>query len=194
MSNTLPKEQLLLKLLKKTQADHDGETLIAIRMANKLLADAGWDWEKLLAGKITVVEDPFKSLTDPGRPTHTPNRQQAPGRPTPTRAGPPPFDLDQHGWGPVFQTSPPPRQAPPPPQPVSTTIKGVSINRFPGFCWSCAKEVIAGNGSIFKPRTHNIRGPDKFEVVCGSCDGTQVCQSNRAIATGKRKRSVGDLA
>lgn len=61
----LPKHELLLKLLKMTASTNDGEALVALRKANQLLASAGWDWDRLLAGKITVVGDPFGGLQRP---------------------------------------------------------------------------------------------------------------------------------
>ena len=46
----LQKHHLLLKLLKMTTSDNDGECLVSIRKANGLLREAGWDWDRLLAG------------------------------------------------------------------------------------------------------------------------------------------------
>lgn len=65
MSQELPKHELLLKLLKMTTSSNDAEALVAVRKANQLLATAGWTWDKLLAGKITVVGDPFGNLQRP---------------------------------------------------------------------------------------------------------------------------------
>ena len=64
-SPELPKHELLLKLLKMTASDNDAEALTAMRKANALLASADWTWDKLLAGKITVVGDPFGNLQRP---------------------------------------------------------------------------------------------------------------------------------
>lgn len=61
----LPKEQLLLKMLKMTTSDNDGQALVAIRKANQLLDAAGWSWDKLIAGKIKVVANPFSNLATP---------------------------------------------------------------------------------------------------------------------------------
>lgn len=83
----IPKEQLLVKLLKMTSSSNDGEALTAMRKANELLKTAGWDWDKLFAGKIKVVADPFANLgTPPNNPAVT--RTQAPApppRPAPKR-------------------------------------------------------------------------------------------------------------
>lgn len=195
----LPKQELLVKLMGMTTAENDHEALAALRRANALLSAAGWDWAKLIHGKITVVADPFAAIADPRptAPTATTQRTPAPGRPQPMRPrSPPPYDSDQHGWGPVFGGGPSAPPSPPPQAPTSlTNIKGVSVNRFPGFCWCCAQEVIAGRGFVFKPRAHNPYGPDKFMVICAPCEGKGVqCQSSPALATGKRRRSVGDLA
>ena len=61
----LPKQELLIKLLKMTTSNSDGEALAAVRMANNLLKTAGWDWEKLINGKITIIEDPFSKTPEP---------------------------------------------------------------------------------------------------------------------------------
>ena len=62
---TLPREALLLKCLKMTTSDNDNQALVAIRKANDILASAGWDWDKLIEGKIKVVENPFSKISDP---------------------------------------------------------------------------------------------------------------------------------
>jgi len=61
----VPKQDLLTKLLKMTSSSNDGEALTAIRKANDLLKSAGWDWDKLMAGKIKVAADPFANLQQP---------------------------------------------------------------------------------------------------------------------------------
>lgn len=95
MSNAtgeLPRHELLLKLLKMTASTNDAEALVALRKANQLLATAGWDWDKLLSGKITVVGDPFGNLQRPA--AHEPNPyaqpRTPPGRPAATQAQCPP--------------------------------------------------------------------------------------------------------
>lgn len=92
MSADIPKHELLLKLLKMTASDNDGEALTAIRKATALLAFAGWDWDRLLAGKITIVGDPFGNLQRPApqaapyQPREAPRPPQAPPqRPTTPR-------------------------------------------------------------------------------------------------------------
>jgi hypothetical protein len=179
VSDALPKQELLIKLMGMTTASNDGEALNALRMANRLLDAAGWDWKRLIEGRITVVEDPFKSIHDPfaGRRTQsvdvdmsTPRYRPAPTPPSPT-----------------------PAQAPNPPQPF---IVGVSTNRFPAFCWNCAVEVLAGKGKIFKPSTHNPHAPSTWQVICAPCEAVSpACKPFAAVQSGsRRKKSVGDLA
>lgn len=73
-----------IKLMKMTTATIDGEALAAIRMANKMLRTNGHDWEQLLKGKITIVNDPFGSIPTP------PAAKAAPPPPPPKPAPPPP--------------------------------------------------------------------------------------------------------
>ena len=61
----MPKEELLRKLLKMTTSDNDNTALVAIRKANQLMTASGWDWDKLLNGKIKVVANPFASVAVP---------------------------------------------------------------------------------------------------------------------------------
>lgn len=65
MTNTIPKQELLTKLLMLTTSNNDAEALQAVRKANALLKASGWDWQQLINGKITIVEDPFKGLATP---------------------------------------------------------------------------------------------------------------------------------
>jgi hypothetical protein len=65
VSEQLPKQDLLLKMLNMTTHENDNQALVAIRKANALLESAGWTWDKLLSGKITVVADPFSNLQRP---------------------------------------------------------------------------------------------------------------------------------
>lgn len=82
----LPKHELLLKLLKMTASSNDAEALVAIRKANQLLATASWDWERLLAGKITVVGDPFGNMQRPQASQSTGIPREAPRAPSPRPA------------------------------------------------------------------------------------------------------------
>lgn len=170
MSGELPKQELLAKLLKMTTSDSDGECLVAIRKANALLRGAGWDWDKLLAGKIRVIADPFSSVPVPpdnggrSRTMNTPPRPAAqPTYSTPPRA----------------QPRPAPRPAPPKAQPilsVMTIIGSTLSNRFGGTCWCCGDDVLPNNGWLFKPSDF-IAGMPKpqagsrsFELTCDPCN------------------------
>jgi hypothetical protein len=93
MSTEIPKHELLIKLMKMTTAG-DGEALTAIRMANKILSEGGWDWERLLRGKITVIADPFsspgpsinvqtKKASPPPQPKQAPPQRTTPAAPDP---------------------------------------------------------------------------------------------------------------
>jgi hypothetical protein len=192
----LPKQELLIKLLRMTESDNDGEALTALRKANRFMKDAGWDWEKLVNSKIKIIEDPFKNLgTPPGgtkmgapgfarpsQPTAAP-RPQAPPRPTPT---------------------PPP----PPPQPAARKASwplGIDPNRFSGWCYCCGFEVLANVGVIFKPYQYNSQAPNDWKVACLSCNGTKstpgatvnAYSANRRrgmTAKGKPKPAVSDLS
>lgn len=178
MSDALPRQELLIKLMGLTASSNDGEALTALRKATSLLVSAGWDWDKLIRGKITVVEDPFKNLGDP-----TPRVERA-------------ADWTPGPAQPVRSTPQRPAPPPPPPQPV-TAIKGVSVNRFPGYCWCCGQETLAGQGFIFKPSTHNPRATiSTFQVICSKCEPQgKLCTPGPALVQRKpRTKSVGDLA
>lgn len=91
MSTELPKQEQLIKLLAMTTSTNDAEALAFMRKANALLAAAGWDWEKLIRGKIRVLEDPFKSIAEPP-PAPPPARTPPPRQPQPqTRPQPRPW-------------------------------------------------------------------------------------------------------
>lgn len=101
----LPNLGLLIKLMKMTTSPRDNEALIAIRKANEQLVKFGGDWEALLAGKVTVIGDPFEKVAAPppreqrddwgtgGRapmPPHRPQPKPAPQpAPTPRYTAPP---------------------------------------------------------------------------------------------------------
>src|SRR6266566_3142848 len=88
----------LAKLLRLTTSPNDHEALMAIRAANRLLDSSAWDWDRLLAGKIRIVADPFSGPS----PVAPPPRAQA--------APPPPPHPPTH-------RAPPPPPPPPPPRP-----------------------------------------------------------------------------
>lgn len=179
MSDTLPKQELLLKLLKMTTSDNDGEALTAIRKANALLSASAWDWDQLIHSKIRIIEDPFKNLGVPA--TAGTNGSGQSHRP---------------------YTPPRPAQAPPVQPPKRTTWPlGIQPNRYVGFCYCCGNEVVTNAGFIFKPILHNAQASSDWKVTCATCNGTNTMPgasissyaASRQRST-KRKPYVSDLS
>lgn len=167
----LPKQVLLIKLMKMTTSTNDGEALTALRKANELLSSAGWDWERLIQQKIVIVGDPFATLA------------------TPTA------HYEGNGSTPQPSTG---RAPSPPPRPKTVTWPlGTLTNRFAGHCWCCGIEVIATAGKIFRPSDHVLGAFDqnKFQVVCNLCNpiATPGVYAATPVRT-RRKASVVDLA
>lgn len=176
MAETLPKEQLLLKMLNMTTSDNDGQALVAIRKSNELLASAGWSWEKLLSGKITVVADPFARMPEVKRPEPEPER--APARSAPQPRG---FQATGASTG-RWSASPPP----PPPKAKISSMK----NMYPGYCWVCGTHVNAQDGWAFKPRDLNSQiTHDKHAVVCQNDNSARFISPSAA----PRKKSTLDI-
>ncbi len=88
----LPKQEQLIKLLKMTTSANDAEALAFMRKANALLASAGWDWERLIQGKIKVIADPFGQIPVPqaAKPPSFQQPRNPPPPPPPPRRPPPP--------------------------------------------------------------------------------------------------------
>lgn len=173
-NDKIPKQDLLAKLLKMTSSSNDGEALTAIRKANDLLRSVGWDWDKLLQGKIKVAADPFANLQQPYNPGHN-----APPPRAPTR---------QPDWAqpaaPQARPAPPPRPkpAPPPPPPQAAPFEPYShrstngqTNAFPGNCYCCGYSVSARDGKLFVPSQFNTRAPSSKKVICDKCDQNRNC-------------------
>lgn len=175
MSEDLPKQELLLKLLKMTTSNSDGEALVAMRKANALLTSAGWDWDKLIHGKIKVIEDPFKNTLDPfadrGQPMPRPRPAPAP-RPQPAARPAPP---------------PPP---PPPPKPRPAVIASTKSNIYAGWCYCCGDPVLGKDGFIFDPQKHNSRANSKWQIVCKSCNASN--SPNVGPTAFPRQRPLGN--
>jgi hypothetical protein len=170
----LPKQELLIKLLGMTTAG-DNEALVAIRKANALLTAAGWSWEQLIRGKITIVEDPFNSIDNlfEVKPTATaaPTPPRRPQAPTPSKPAP----VDN-----PFMASP-------------RTRIGIAPNKFLARCYCCGVEVVTGAGFWFRPNALNPAAPDKISVVCTPCSTTGTVYR---AATGQRptkKRGSVDI-
>src|SRR6516165_7239708 len=98
----LPKQDLLLKILRMTTSDNDNVALNALRRANEFLSKNGWDWDKLINAKIRIAADPFSNLETP---------QSYNGSRHHTAPTPPP-----HPQAPTPQPPPRPRPAPQPPK------------------------------------------------------------------------------
>jgi hypothetical protein len=177
----LPKQELLIKLLKMTTSPNDGEALTAMRKANDLVSTAGWDWERLINAKITIVEDPFKNLGAGaawGSPQASPTPPQAPARPAPPRAPTPP--------------PPPPK---PPFQAGPTQAVGNMPNRFPGHCYCCGVDQPAMAGFAFIPSKLTDGAPNNWHVVCKTCNTTGLVSRWAAPKVKKpRGKSITDLA
>jgi hypothetical protein len=175
---------------------NDGEALISIRKANDLLKTAGWDWEKLIHGKIKVIEDPFKSVDVPlSRSTHS-APPPAPA-PRPTRGytavnpNPPPKAAPQPP--PAYAAPPPPppprpRPAPKPVQPLST-----KDNLYAGWCYCCGDPVGAKGGFIFDPSVKNRNAKSKWQICCTSCNNSTYPNVGASAAMRNRNPTAPSL-
>lgn len=174
----LPKEELLIKLLKMTTSPNDAESLVALRKANELLRSAGWDWEKLVRGKITVIADPFKDLA---KPPESPLHHPASYAPTP-----PPAPIRPYA-GPA--TAP----KPPPPPPLVGSIKNplsTRPNLFAGHCHCCGIEVVAKAGQIFQSHNSSV-----WKIACNTCNVSATVSLHPSPPQKvKRRKSISDLA
>lgn len=161
MTEEVPKQDMLLKLLKMTTSDNDGEALVAIRKANSLLKAASWDWDKLIAGKIKVVADPFAGVNarfnNVNKPPPPPNPQPQ-ARPY---SPPPPGGSAPHAQARAA------RQPPQPPKPLSS-----KPNIFPNACYVCGDWVAAQDGFIFDPAKVNRNAKSKWHCLCKKCVAT----------------------
>lgn len=104
MPEEIPKLDLLIKMMGMTTSDNDNTALIALRKATAMLTANGWDWERLLRGKVKVINAP--TFTGP-RVDVNPTVQAAPVRPmhpTPNYSQPKPQ--------PAPQPKPKPKPAP----------------------------------------------------------------------------------
>jgi hypothetical protein len=179
--NELPKQDKLLKLLKMTTSPNDGEALTAIRMANTLLTSAGWDWDKLISGKITIVEDPFKNLG--AAPRGYEERSGRSGPPTqpfpPNRPAPAPPPRPAPAWpGPQPSTANKPQRPPPQPQPTPTYRQPYSLkaNIYDSWCYACGDTVPSGAGVIFSPAAENpaTTFAKQWACLCYDCNRRRV--------------------
>lgn len=193
----LPKHELLRKILNMTTAENDNQALIAIRKANAILKEGGWDWDKLLAGKIKIIGDPWKGMAPPPpRPTVAPaNGSTPPPQRQAPRPAPKYFDLDGNAHPTQYaantanaairqQRDIAAANARRAAAARSPTIGSTKSNNFAGYCYCCGNHQLAGAAWLFKP------GGPKFEVVCDSCN-----KSTRPVPTRRatpNKTSVFD--
>lgn len=177
----LPKQQLLIKLMGMTGSANDGEALVALRKATALLTSAGWTWERLIEGKIKVVENPFKS-DNPFANRERVVRQQGPA-PQPQSAPQWANPAQPKPVGPIFHTASPTNPL--------NTIK----NKFAGFCYCCGKDTPAGAGFIFDPWGYVPAAKSKWEVACTPCNTSGTVYSTPAAPIrNKKKAAITDLA
>jgi hypothetical protein len=164
METPLPKEQLLLKLLKMTTSSNDGEALAAIRKANQLMASVRWDWDKLFEGKIKVVANPFANIPTPTA-RDVGGMGTAPHRPTatPASAGTAPPRSYQ---GQTYQPPPPP----PPWRAKAFPIASTRANRYSGNCYCCGDHVGIAYGFIFQPHDYIQGATHNYKTVCAPCN------------------------
>lgn len=181
MSEPIQKHQLLVKLLKMTTSQNDGEALTAIRKANDLLASAGWDWDRLMAGKITVVGDPFANLGDP---TPQVKAQANSGM--------------QYAGTQTGRWSSNPQPTPAPPQTFSLPVGSSIPNRYEGHCYCCGRLVAAWGGYLFDPSKYHTRAQSKMTVICTSDNNSKTVSIGPSPAprkgVGARKVTADDLS
>jgi hypothetical protein len=184
----LQKQDLLLKMLNMTTSDNDGVALVAIRKANGLLTSSGWTWEKLLAGKITIVEDPFKSnstfdsmlkkAAEPKPSSYSPPPPPNPFEPQAPRYTSNPIDAMDAALGRAGRASA--RAAAPrnsnPPTPKSMGLSEISTrsNNYANPCYFCGDHVESQAGYIFRPSDFNSKAPNKWCPVCISCNTSRI--------------------
>lgn len=195
MPEELQKHQLLVKLLKMTTSNTDAEALVAIRKANELLTNAGWDWEKLMAGKIKVIGDPFTNLGNPG-----PAKPQV-AEPKPAYQSPKPAYRPAAGPDWNFDNGnavPPQAAAPPPPKRPGLPIASTLPNKFEGACYCCGTLVAVTGGFIFHPSDYHTRATTSWRVVCTTCNSSRSAVVGPSPAQrqgrGARKVTADDIA
>jgi hypothetical protein len=169
-SHEPPRQDILIKLLKMTTSSNDGEALTAIRKANAVLTAGGWDWDKLFARKIVIVEDPFSKIPDPFAGRRTPAEFADVPRKAPPTAPPRPAPTPPPGR---FYANPNPNPTPPPRQTAQPQPRAPYSNKenmYGGWCYCCGDTVPAKGGFCFKPFDHQPKAPDKWVNICPSCN------------------------
>lgn len=192
MADELPKEELLRKMLNMTTSDNDGQALVAIRKANALLSAAGWSWDKLLAGKIKIVESPFKNVPNPSKPTPVYSEPQAKPAPyTPAKPAQPAgvglkweYNSFNNSWDRVIDPSAAAQRQREALNAAAAAQqqqrRGLRLNRtnmYANHCYCCGDYVNNQDGFIMKPKDFNPRAPDKWAIVCTPCNNS--CSPDR---------------
>lgn len=182
MNEDLPKQELLIKIMGMTTSDNDGQALVALRKANALLEAAGWSWEKLIQGRIRVVENPFKG----SNPFASRERIVTPQGPAPT-----PHQTYTKQPMPAYKPTPPPD-----PLHYGTPSNPISSvrNKFANFCYCCGKDTPAQAGFLFDPWNFNKKAASKWQVICVSCNTSAPIHPLSALPIRTKKAAVSDLA
>lgn len=127
MSEEINRLDRLIAFMRMTEGAEKNEqearlALVAIKKANAMLKAEGWDWEKLLRGKVRVIADPFATGPQVSAPPPTQARPMdlRPARPQP----PPQPQPSANPWPQGQQPKPKPRPQPPPYAPKPTAPPG----------------------------------------------------------------------
>lgn len=137
MSDDLNKLDLLIKIMRMTEGDNDNMSLVAIKKANRMLAEEKWDWDRLLRGKVKVIADPFAKTSAPAPQAKPASMQQ----PKPQYQAPQPA---KNVWpnGQPPKPAPKPASPPPPPpkpkQPPQAPAGPLHFRRGPSGEWTIA--------------------------------------------------------
>lgn len=195
MSDDLPDHERIRKLLNMTTSSNDGEVLNAIRMVNRTLTKNGWDWDRLLAGKIRIVADPWKGMAPPppkqnfaanaaaATPPRRAPRPQSPPPPPP----PPRVWLDKNGvaWSTERDRDLSNMRIDAAKRVPQPTIASTVSNKFADHCYCCGTYVNAGAGWIFHPNGTS----GKWQVTCDPCN-----KSSAPIPARAAKRQTVSLS
>lgn len=216
----LPRQERLIKLMGMSTSTNDGEALNALRMATKLLNEAGWDWRRLIEGKIKVIADPFASVPRPqNNVSDYGEKSSAPPPPRRPAAAPPPppppawqnatvwshkTPIHSH-WNPDLKVwQPRPYVAPAAPvntwganipganQPTKHNF-GIGKNKYGGPCYCCGTDTPPQMGMWFKPGAHNPSALMKNFVICDVCDANPKTKIPDRAAPIKAGATLQDL-
>jgi hypothetical protein len=195
----VPKLDKLIALLRMTASDNDNEALLAMRAATRHILAAGWDWERLLRSRVTVVADPFANISTPPQRADI-NVNVRPHTPTPSSARgasgggsaraphPPPRGPAYHCWtcgsstgqAGDFCCGTSMRSTPCPPRPTITRK-----NQYGGHCHQCGSPVDTNQGHIWKDPSGSWR---MFCVPCTSAINSGTAQVASVAAKKKYNR------